>query len=113
LLAQENPPTAILAADNAMAVGAISTLHALNRQIGRDLALIAFDDIEWFSLLNPALSVISHSVADMGRIAAELLIEVIGGGTPESVVLPSELIIRASSTGALVSSSSPQTSRRP
>jgi LacI family transcriptional regulator len=103
LLSQENPPTAILAADNAMAVGAVATLHELNRQIGGDLALIAFDDIEWFSLLNPALSVISHSVADMGRIAAELLVEVIGGGTPESVVLPSELIIRASSSGAHVS----------
>jgi LacI family transcriptional regulator len=97
LLELRQPPTALLAADSPMAVGAIAILHKRGLRIGRDIALIAFDDIEWFALLDPALSVISHSVEDMGRIAVKMLLEVIGGGTPESVVLPSELIIRASS----------------
>ena len=82
-------------------MGAIAILHKRGLRIGRDVALIAFDDIEWFALLDPALSVISHSVEDMGRIAVKMLLEVIGGGTPESVVLPSELIIRASSSAPI------------
>ena len=97
LMQLASPPTALLAADSLMAVGAISILHRLGLQIGTDIALVAFDDIEWFALLNPALSVIAHSVEDMGRIAIDLLLQVIAGETPDSVVLPSELIVRASS----------------
>jgi LacI family transcriptional regulator len=105
LLELDNPPTALLAADSLMAVGAIAILHRLEIRIGTDIALIAFDDIEWFALLNPALSVISHSVEDMGRVAVELLLEVIAGGTPESVRLPSELIVRASSSAPILPAS--------
>ena len=108
LLNLDDPPTALLAADSLMAVGAIAILHRLGLRIGTDIAMVAFDDIEWFALLNPALSVISHSVEDMGRIAVELLLQVIAGDTPQSVVLPSELIIRASSESPIL----PAASRR-
>ncbi|TDW29125.1 LacI family DNA-binding transcriptional regulator [Cryobacterium psychrophilum] len=97
LLGLTEPPTAILAADSLMAVGAIATLNRRGVRLGEQIALVAFDDIEWFALLNPALSVVSHSVEDMGRIAVDLLEQVIAGGRPASVQLPSELIVRASS----------------
>ncbi|PZF56928.1 LacI family transcriptional regulator [Curtobacterium sp. MCBD17_013] len=97
LLALDEPPTAIFAADSLMAVGAIAILNRLGLRIGVDIALVAFDDIEWFSLLEPALSVVAHSVEDMGRVAVELLLDVIAGNHPASVRLPSELIVRASS----------------
>ncbi|GAA1492278.1 LacI family transcriptional regulator [Curtobacterium herbarum] len=97
LLQLADPPTAIFAADSLMAVGAIAILNRLGLRLGRDIALVAFDDIEWFSLLEPALSVVAHSVEDMGRVAVDLLRDVIDGGRPESVRLPSELIVRASS----------------
>ncbi|WP_198418581.1 LacI family DNA-binding transcriptional regulator [Cryobacterium frigoriphilum] len=100
LLSLTDAPTAIIAADSLMAVGAVAMLQRLDLRIGEDIALVAFDDIEWFSLLTPALSVITHSVEDMGRIAVQLLLQVIDGQHPQSVVLPSELIIRASSAGA-------------
>jgi len=100
LLGLGEPPTALLVADSLMAVGAIASLHDRGVRLGVDLAMVAFDDIEWFALLNPALSVISHSVADMGRTAVDLLLQVIDGGTPASVVLPSELIVRASSASS-------------
>lgn len=98
LLQLNDPPTAILVADSPMAVGAVSKLHELGLQIGTDTALVAFDNINWFALLNPALSVIAHSVEDMGRTAVDLLLRVIDGEAPESVSLPSELIIRESSS---------------
>jgi LacI family transcriptional regulator len=97
LLELKDPPTAILAADSPMAVGAVAKLHELGVRIGQDVALIAFDNINWFALLNPALSVIAHSVEDMGRIAVDLLLKVIDGDRPASVSLPSELIVRESS----------------
>jgi LacI family transcriptional regulator len=106
LLDLDAPPTALLAADSLMAVGALAILHRLGLVIGTDIALVAFDDIEWFALLNPPLSVISHSVEDMGRVAVELLLEVIAGGSPESVVLPSELVVRASSATPILPVSS-------
>ena len=59
---------------------------------------MAFDNINWFALLNPALSVVAHSVEDMGRIAVDLLLKVIDGEEPASVSLPSELIVRESSS---------------
>ena len=96
----DEPPTALLAADSLMAVGAIAMLNRLGMRMGTDVSVVAFDDIEWFSLLDPALTVIAHSVEEMGRIAVQLLHEVIDGRTPDSVVLPSELIVRESTTRA-------------
>jgi LacI family transcriptional regulator len=97
LLSLRQPPTALLAADSPMAVGALATLNARGIRTGRDMALIAFDDIEWFSQLETPLTVISNDVEAMGRTAVRLLLEVMGGSTPTSVILPSELIVRASS----------------
>ncbi|MET3920156.1 LacI family DNA-binding transcriptional regulator [Arthrobacter sp. UYEF20] len=108
LLQLNYPPTAILAADSPMAAGSVAKLHEMGLRIGRDIALVAFDNIDWFALLNPPLSVISHSVEDMGRIAVELLVNVIGGGQPASVSLPSELIIRESSSHRLPAPLNPQ-----
>ena len=98
LMMLANPPTAVLAADSLMAMGAISCAHGMGLEIGREVALIAFDDIELFTLLSPSLTVISNNVHEMGRLAVTLLLEMIGGNRPESVILPSELIIRSSTT---------------
>ena len=97
LLALHEPPTALLVADSPMAIGAIGAIQRLGLRIGTDVALVSFDDIDWLALLDPPVSVIAHSVADMGRIAVDMLRTVIDGGTPESVRLPSRLIVRASS----------------
>ena len=91
LLGLAQPPTALLAADSPMAVGALATLNRKGLRIGRDMALIAFDDIEWFSLLDPPLTVISHDVEAMGRTAVRLLLEVIDGQKPGFSRPPSEL----------------------
>jgi LacI family transcriptional regulator len=98
LLSLPQPPTALLAADSPMAVGALATLNSKGIRIGRDMAVIAFDDIEWFSLLETPLTVISNDVEAMGRAAVQLLLNVMDGQKPQSLVLPSELIVRASST---------------
>ncbi|MFE3591294.1 LacI family DNA-binding transcriptional regulator [Streptomyces niveus] len=100
LLAGGQPPTALLAADSPMAVGALGALRRRGLRIGSDVDLVAFDDIEWFSELDPPLTVVSHDAQAMGSTAMRLLLDVIEGRTPESVVLPTRLVVRESSGGA-------------
>ncbi|MEV8350994.1 LacI family DNA-binding transcriptional regulator [Streptomyces niveus] len=100
LLAGGQPPTALLAADSPMAVGALGALRRRGLRIGSDVDLVAFDDIEWFSELDPPLTVVSHDAQAMGSTALRLLLDVIEGRTPESVVLPTRLVVRESSGGA-------------
>lgn len=100
LLSGAQPPTALLAADSPMAVGALGALRRRGLRIGSDVDLVAFDDIEWFSELDPPLTVVSHDAQAMGSTAMRLLLDVIEGRTPESVVLPTRLVVRESSGGA-------------
>ncbi|MEV8411976.1 substrate-binding domain-containing protein [Streptomyces niveus] len=83
-----------------MAVGALGALRRRGLRIGSDVDLVAFDDIEWFSELDPPLTVVSHDAQAMGSTAMRLLLDVIEGRTPESVVLPTRLVVRESSGGA-------------
>ena len=50
---------------------------------------MAYDDIEAFTLVNPALTVVAHDVHAMGRLAVDLLIAEIAGESPQSMGLPS------------------------
>lgn len=96
LLGLPKPPTALLAADSLMSIGAVGVCNERGLAIGTDLAFVAYDDIEAFTLVNPALTVIAHDVNAMGRTAVDLLTQVIAGEKPESVILPSRLIVRGS-----------------
>ncbi len=69
-----------------MSIGAIAVCNERGVSIGRDIAFVAYDDIEAFTLLNPALTVIAHDVNAMGRLAVDLLTQVIAGETPASRV---------------------------
>lgn len=99
LLTAADRPTAVIAADNLMAVGALSAVRRHGLTIGADIDLVAFDDIEWFSYLNPPLSVIAHDPGAIGRCAVQLLLQVIAGEKPQSIVLPTRFVDRASASG--------------
>ncbi|WP_216644892.1 LacI family DNA-binding transcriptional regulator [Microbacterium sp. SYP-A9085] len=94
LLGTAEAPTAIITADSPMTAGAVSRLHERGMRPGHDIDLVAFDDIDWFALLDPPLSVIAHSAPEMGRRAVQALCDVIEGRTPDSHVLPSTFIAR-------------------
>ena len=88
-------PTALLAADNLMAEGALATIRRHGLRIGTDIEVVAFDDIEWFAYLDTPISVIAHDAGAIGNRAVELLLRVIDGDEPESVVLPTRFIDRS------------------
>jgi LacI family transcriptional regulator len=95
LLAVSDRPTALLAADNLMAEGALTTIRRQGLRVGSDVEVIAFDDIEWFAHMDPPVSVIAQDAGAVGRRAVELLLRVIAGELPESVVLPTRFIDRS------------------
>ncbi|GAB78601.1 LacI family DNA-binding transcriptional regulator [Austwickia chelonae] len=87
---------AIVAADNLMGLGAIMVLRQEGIGIGDDMALACVDDIPWFSLVDPAITVIAQDVSRLGEVAVELLQAQADGHTVESVVVPMHLIPRTS-----------------
>jgi LacI family transcriptional regulator len=93
-LLQETDVDAIFAANNRASVGALLAF----RDEGRRVPLIGFDDFEAASLSSPAVSVISQDIVEMGRRAAEILIDRLGGSTAARMVetLPARLILRGS-----------------
>ncbi|GAB2743053.1 hypothetical protein GCM10027174_15850 [Salinifilum aidingensis] len=75
LLRLEQPPTAIITANNAMTIGCMHGIRNLGWAVPDDVALVAFDDFPWAELFAPRLSVISQPSHDIGAEAVRLLID--------------------------------------
>jgi LacI family transcriptional regulator len=93
-------PTAIFAANDAMAIGAISAIREEGLTVPDDVAVAGFDDIPIARYVSPPLSSVHVPIAQLGERALELLLGAIAGssdgGSPR-VVLPTTLVIRKSS----------------
>jgi LacI family transcriptional regulator len=92
-------PQALFVTNNACTIAVIQALQTLNIQIGRDIALIGFDDVDFYTLIRPSITAISQPVAELGRTAARLLLDRIHGSGPSEqvrVTLPVTLILRQS-----------------
>lgn len=96
LLAAADAPTALFAAQNLAAVGAVRALHRLGHQ--HAVALVAFDHLEIADLVEPAITTAPQNAEALGRTAAELLLRRIDGDTsaPTRIVVPVDLVPRGS-----------------
>ncbi len=106
LLQQEPRPTAVFAINNLIAVGVVQALREHGLDLPQDMALVCFDDIELASQLFPFLTVMAQPAETFGTVAAQLLLERIGGRLierPRRVVLMPDLVIRTSSTATVPS----------
>lgn len=92
-------PTAIVAASDVIAVGALHALKARGLKVPGDVAVIGFDDFEFTRYVDPPLTTVRLPAFDMGRLAAELLLGHLSGKPAEQRrhVLPTQLIRRGSS----------------
>jgi LacI family transcriptional regulator len=90
------PPTAIFAARNTLAVGAVRALH--DRGLARSLALVGFDDFPLADLLDPPLTVLRQDVGAIGAAVVARLFARIDGDTspPQHTVLQPSLVVRGS-----------------
>jgi DNA-binding LacI/PurR family transcriptional regulator len=101
LLDLSQPPTAILTANNLMTLGALQAIHDRNLKIPQDIAIVGFDDMPWASSLQPPLTAVAQPTYELGIAAAQLLLERIhdAEGAVRQVILETELVVRASSSG--------------
>jgi len=92
-------PTAIFAASDMMAVGAIKVLREAGLRVPEDVAVVGFDDIPLASMVEPPLTTVRQPIEQTGGMAVELLVSLLENPEEETVhrvVLPTELVIRAS-----------------
>jgi LacI family transcriptional regulator len=98
LLALDEPPTAVFAASDMMALGAIRAAGDAGLSVPADLSVIGFDDIQLADHMNPPLTTLRQDKAGLGVAAGTALMRLIDGeetGQP-STVLSVELIRRGS-----------------
>jgi LacI family transcriptional regulator len=102
LLALAEPPTAVVAASDLMALAALQAIRDAGLQPGSDVAVVGFDDLEAAALAHPPLTTIRQDRQELGTLAAARAVELIEGpgAVPRTTVLPVELVVRASSLRA-------------
>jgi LacI family transcriptional regulator len=99
ILAARPRPTALFAANNFIAFGAIEALREAGLSIPEEMSIAVFDDLPQGWVFDPFLTVVSQPAYEIGRRATELMLERLTGeapAEPRTIVLPSELIARRS-----------------
>ncbi len=96
VLANNQPFTALIAFNDASAIGAIRALTDAGFRVPQDISVLGFDDIPQSSFTVPRLTTIRQPLASMGELAAETLLEKIAGNTagPRLLKIQPELVVR-------------------
>jgi LacI family transcriptional regulator len=95
--------TAVFAANNILAEALLIALDQEGLKVPRDVSVVAFDDVQWMSMVEPTVTAVRQPIADIARSAAELVLRRLRegrDGRPTTIVFRTELIERAS-VGAL------------
>jgi LacI family transcriptional regulator len=95
LLGLDDPPTALFAGNNIVALGIVTELARSKR---KDVAVVTFDDVELAEALEPALTVVAQDAEDIGRAAAATALARLDGdrSRARTITVPTRLIIRGS-----------------
>lgn len=104
LLAQEllarvgQPPTGVFAHNDSVAIGALHAFREVGLACPEDISVVGYNDVPLADEINPPLTTIRLPGYDLGRLAAELIVNQIDGAemTANAVVLASDLVVRAS-----------------
>lgn len=100
LLDRDPTIDAVAAASDNMAAGALQTLQAHGRRVPHDVAVVGFDDLPIARLTHPALTTVQQPIRALGHEMARILLAVVDGGTPSSLLLPTRLVVRGSAPDA-------------
>ncbi len=99
LFASPDRPDALFTANNACTICVIKALRSLGIKVPRDVALVGFDDVDFYTLLNPPVTTIRQPAVELGRTSTRLLLQKIKSMPPISsarTVLPVTLMVRES-----------------
>ena len=94
IAARSSRPTAMFAANDAMAIGALSAFNEAGMRVPDDIALVGFDDIPIARFLSPPLTSVKVPIADLGRRSLDLLLD--SSKTKRSETLKTSLMVRQS-----------------
>jgi DNA-binding LacI/PurR family transcriptional regulator len=109
LLDLPDPPTALFTGNNLLTVGALRTIQQRKLQIPDDIALVGFDEIDWMSLIQPGLTTLVQPTYEMGKIAADLLLQRIEDPLrpPQKIIAQGLIKVRQSCAHHLNNDTSP------
>jgi LacI family transcriptional regulator len=115
ILEARERPTAVMAANDLMALGAMVEFQAAGLDVPRDISVVGFDDIAFASLAEPHLTTICLPRVELGRRAVEALMTTIEHPDQPGVEinLPTYLVVRNSTAPARAPASSDGHARRP
>lgn len=100
LLAWKNPPTAVFAGNDSMAIGLLAAFQEAGVRVPRDVAVAGFDDIPIARFTTPALSTVRVPIAELGAKATRRLLQHLSGSNGHAIrheVLATTLVVRDSS----------------
>jgi LacI family transcriptional regulator len=98
LMDLKNPPTALFASNDVMAMGVMDAIRERGLHIPEDVSIVGFDDIPQAAMVRPALTTVRQPLDEMGRLATQMLIDQLKNPEKEfgRIELPTELIVRDS-----------------
>src|SRR5580698_1866423 len=97
LLAAYPDLDAVFAASDNMAAGALQALKAAGRAVPGDVAVVGFDDHAIARHIDPPLTTVAQPIKQFGWEMAKMLVSLIDGEQPGSLILPTRLVVRESS----------------
>jgi LacI family transcriptional regulator len=97
LLARDNSLTAVVAANDMLALGCIDAISELDLNVPGNISVTGYDDIQFLERMNPALTTVQVPKYEMGSQAAETLLDAIAGSEsePSVVRVHPQLIVRS------------------
>ena len=100
LLDLDDPPTAIFASNDVMAMGVMDAVRNRELRIPDDISVVGFDNIPQSAMVYPPLTTVQQPLEQMGRVAAQMLIGILNDVEKDTnrIELPTELIVRSSTS---------------
>lgn len=96
LMARRARFSAILAANDQMAFGALLGLSRRGRRVPDDVSLVGFDDVAGASYIVPTLTTVHNPIHEIGQLAAQAMLGLLGGERPSLEVPAPRLVVRES-----------------
>jgi LacI family transcriptional regulator len=97
LMAGDPAITAVVCGNDVLAGGALIEAQALGLAVPRDLSVAGFDDLDWAAQIPPGLTTLALPAKEIGTLAADYLIDLLGGkDVPHAIEVEVRLILRGS-----------------
>lgn len=95
-----DPPTAIFASNDVMAMGAMDAVRHRGLRVPDDVSIVGFDNVPQSAAVFPSLTTVQQPLEQMGRVATQMLLVILEQPAKETgrIELPTELIVRSSTS---------------